>query len=125
MLFTLIASKYALPEMNMIHYQSNVKTENAIREWWQDRFGDVKPKEGMAVGYVDFALREVVRGKGYVICFLPAVTELDSQLVKTPLFTRDGVPVTRNTWMIYRLEKKITPVMNALIKYIEKNYKIS
>ena len=115
----------ALPEMNMIHYQSNVKTENAIREWWQDRFGDVKPKEGMAVGYVDFALQEVVRGKGYVICFLPAVTELDSQLVKTPLFTRDGVPVTRNTWMIYRLEKKITPVMDAFIRYIEKHYKVS
>ncbi len=83
------------------------------------------PGIGMAVGYVDFALREVVRGKGYAICFLPAVTELDSQLVKTPLFTRDGIPVTRNTWMIYRLEKKITPVMDAFIRYIEKHYKVS
>ncbi len=113
-----------LPEMNMIHYQSNVKTENLIRDWWRDRFGDVKPKEGMAVGYVDFALREVVRGKGYAICFLPAVTELDTQLVKTPLFTTDGVPVTRNTWLIYRMEKKISPVMEALIRYIQKNYQI-
>ena len=66
----------------------------------------MRPKEGMAVGYVDFALREVVRGKGYAICFLPPVTELDSKLVKTPLFMKDGNPVSRNTWLIWRMEKR-------------------
>lgn len=114
-----------LPKMNRINYQSNVKTEDLIREWWEDRYGDVRPKEGMAVGYVDFALREVVRGKGYAICFLPPVTELDSKLVKTPLFMKDGNPVSRNTWLIWRMEKKTSPAMESFLRYIRKNCQIS
>jgi len=114
-----------LPKMDRINYQSNVKTEDLIREWWEDRYGDVRPKEGMAVGYVDFALREVVRGKGYAICFLPPVTELDSKLVKTPLFMKDGNPVSRNTWLIWRMEKKISPAMESFLRYIRKNCQIS
>ena len=114
-----------LPKMNRINYQSNAKTEDLIREWWEDRYGDLRPKEGMAVGYVDFALREVVRGKGYAICFLPPVTELDSKLVKTPLFMKDGNPVSRNTWLIWRMEKKISPVMESFLRYIRNNCQIS
>ena len=114
-----------LPKMNRINYQSNVTTEDLIREWWEDRYGDVRPKEGMAVGYVDFALREVVRGKGYAICFLPPVTELDSKLVKTPLFMKDGNPVSRNTWLIWRMEKKTSPAMESFLRYIRKNCQIS
>ena len=114
-----------LPKMNRINYQSNAKTEDLIREWWEDRYGDLRPKEGMAVGYVDFALREVVRGKGYAICFLPPVTELDSKLVKTPLFMKDGNPVSRNTWLIWRMEKKISPAMESFLRYIRKNCQIS
>ena len=114
-----------LPKMDRINYQSNVKTEDLIRAWWEDRYGDVRPKEGMAVGYVDFALREVVRGKGYAICFLPPVTELDAKLVKTPLFMKDGNPVSRNTWLIWRMEKKISPAMESFLRYIRKNCQIS
>ena len=114
-----------LPKMDRINYQSNVKTEDLIRKWWEDRYGDVRPKEGMAVGYVDFALREVVRGKGYAICFLPPVTELDAKLVKTPLFMKDGNPVSRNTWLIWRMEKKISPVMESFLRYIRNNCQIS
>ena len=114
-----------LPKMDRINYQSNVKTEDLIREWWEDRYGDVRPKEGMAVGYVDFALREVVRGKGYAICFLPPVTELDAKLVKTPLFMKDGNPVSRNTWLIWRMEKRISPAMESFLRYIRKNCQIS
>lgn len=114
-----------LPKMNRINYQSNAKTEDLIREWWEDRYGDLRPKEGMAVGYVDFALREVVRGKGYAICFLPPVTELDSKLVKTPLFMKDGNPVSRNTWLIWRMEKKISPAMESFLRYIRNNCQIS
>ena len=114
-----------LPKMNRINYQSNAKTEDLIREWWEDRYGDLRPKEGMAVGYMDFALREVVRGKGYAICFLPPVTELDSKLVKTPLFMKDGNPVSRNTWLIWRMEKKISPVMESFLRYIRNNCQIS
>ena len=114
-----------LPKMNRINYQSNAKTEDLIREWWEDRYGDLRPKEGMAVGYVDFALREVVRGKGYAICFLPPVTELDAKLVKTPLFMKDGNPVSRNTWLIWRMEKKISPAMESFLRYIRKNCQIS
>ena len=114
-----------LPKMNRINYQSNAKTEDLIREWWEDRYGDLRPKEGMAVGYVDFALREVVRGKGYAICFLPPVTELDSKLVKTPLFMKDGNPVSRNPWLIWRMEKKISPAMESFLRYIRKTCQIN
>ena len=102
-----------------------VDKTDLIREWWEDRYGDLRPKEGMAVGYVDFALREVVRGKGYAICFLPPVTELDSKLVKTPLFMKDGNPVSRNTWLIWRMEKKTSPAMESFLRYIRKNCQIS
>ena len=114
-----------LPKMNRINYQSNAKTEDLIREWWEDRYGDLRPKEGMAVGYVDFALREVVRGKGCAICFPPPVTELDAKLVKTPLFMKDGNPVSRNTWLIWRMEKKISPAMESFLRYIRKSCQIS
>ena len=51
--------------------------------------------------------------------------ELDSKLVKTPLFMKDGNPVSRNTWLIWRMEKKISPAMESFLRYIRKNCQIS
>lgn len=112
-----------LPEMSRIMYQTNEWTVQLLDSWWEEWFGKTKYKEGGSAGYVDFALNSIVRDDEYVICFLPKSTQGIQGLNVEPIKTKDGLPVKRNTWFIYRNEKRMNETLEEFIRYIENKSK--
>ncbi len=112
-----------LPQMNRIMYQTSDYTTQMHESWWRDWFGESRYKEGGSAGYVEFALNSIMNDDDYVVCFLPSQTETLPGLVVTPMVMRNGEQVVRNTWFIYRNEKRISRTLEAFIKYVEKKAK--
>ncbi len=113
-----------LPKMDRVAYQTNQKTEEKLGEWWNERFGTEIPESYEDLGYIEFAFRSLIQENKYLLCFLPDnfVNEYDLSL--QPLIMKDGSRVTRKSWFIYRKEKNRRPIVDELIKYVEKNVKI-
>ncbi len=45
-------------------------------------------------------------------------------LTLTPLLGSDGRQIVRDSWFIYKKEKNRRAIVDALIRYVEKNVKI-
>ena len=108
-----------LPEMNRILYQTNEWTEHLLNTWWESWFGKTDYKEGGSAGYVDFALNSILRDDDYVICFLPEEAPEIPGLTVTPIRMKDGTRVLRNTWFIYRNEKRMSRTLEEFVRFIE------
>lgn len=108
-----------LPSMNRVMFQTSKKTTELLDKWWKDWFGDVPWREGSNAGYIEFAIRNIVNDDEYILCFLPEGEEKSLSLSAMPLVMRDGTDVTRQTWFIYRGEKRISRIMEEFINYIE------
>ncbi len=108
-----------LPKLTWIRYQTNQKTIRAMDSWWKERFGDAEPKYGKTEGYVDFAMQGVAKGKGFTLSFLPEGFRNPEGLHLVPLTWDDGSPVIRETWFIYRKEKRRGAMLDTLIRYVK------
>ena len=113
-----------LPSMEQVAYQTNEKTIGRIADWWEEYFGTKLPEPTEDVGYIEFAFRSIAAGNKYLLCFLPDNFINEFHLTLTPLFTKDGKQIMRNSWFIYRKEKNRRAVVDDLIQYVEKNVKI-
>lgn len=113
-----------LPHMDRVAYQTNSKTEEKLTEWWYERFGTELPESYEDLGYIEFAFRSLTQGNKYLLCFLPDNFVNEYDLCLQPLTMKDGSKVSRKSWFIYRKEKNRRPVVDELIKYVEKNVKI-
>ena len=108
-----------LPGMNRITFQTSEMTNQLLDNWWKERFGKAKCKEGNSAGYIEFALSSIMADDDYVLCFLPEdVTEYQG-LTVTPMLSLDGERIRRNTWFIYRNEKRVSRMLEAFIRYME------
>ncbi|MDD3369519.1 MAG: LysR family transcriptional regulator [Lachnospiraceae bacterium] len=112
-----------IPYMPRIMYTTNDRTLESLEEWWQDQFGTKSPA-GMAVGYIDVAWRLIHKGMGYTLCFWPDDFSNEYGLCLTPLIKRDGTPIVRNTWFIYKKSKRRPEVLEHFVRYIEKELKV-
>lgn len=110
-----------LPGMNRIMYQTSQKTSDLLDNWWKDWFGEEKYRESGSAGYVDFALNSIVSEDDYVLCFFPGEEQVPRELTAMPMKMRDGSPVMRNTWFLYRNEKRISYTLEEFIRYIEES----
>mgnify|MGYP004700823957 FL=1 len=113
-----------LPSMERVAYQTNQKTTEKIEEWWKNRFDTVLPEPTEDVGYIEFAFRSIAEGNKYLLCFLPDNFVNEYNLTLTPLLTKDGKQISRNSWFIYKKEKNRRAVVDKLIRYIENDVKI-
>lgn len=113
-----------LPLMERVAYQTNQKTTEKIEEWWKNRFDTVLPEPTEDVGYIEFAFRSIAEGNKYLLCFLPDNFVNEYNLTLTPLLTKDGKQISRNSWFIYKKEKNRRAVVDKLIRYIENDVKI-
>ena len=113
-----------LPHMERVAYQTNVKTEQQIAEWWQEQFGTIIPEASEDVGYIEFAFRNVANGNKYLLCFLPDNFVNEFNLSLQPMLKPDGSRVSRKTWFIYKKEKNRRAIVDELINYVDKNVKI-
>lgn len=109
-----------LPKMNRIMYQTSEKTAGLLDTWWEDWFGEEKYRESGSAGYVDFALNSIMSEDDYALCFFPNEEKAPQDFTVTPMKMRDGSRVMRNTWFLYRSEKRISYVLEEFIRYIEK-----
>ncbi len=113
-----------LPMMERVAYQTNQKTTEKIEEWWKNRFDTELPEPTEDVGYIEFAFRSIAEGNKYLLCFLPDNFVNEYNLTLTPLLTKDGKQISRNSWFIYKKEKNRRAVVDKLIRYIENDVKI-
>lgn len=114
----------ALPSMEQVAYQTNEKTIEKIEAWWMERFGTKLPEPAEDAGYIEFAFRSIAEGNKYLLCFLPDNFVNEFHLTLTPLLAKDGKQITRDSWFIYKKEKKRRAVVDELIQYVEKHVKI-
>lgn len=108
-----------LPQMNRVMFQTSGRTTELLDAWWKDWFGDTACRESVTAGYIDFALNSLMNDNDYLLCFLPKGAEENRGLVLTPLAMRDGTPVERSTWFLYRNEKRISRALEEFISYVE------
>ncbi|MBR1855458.1 MAG: LysR family transcriptional regulator [Oribacterium sp.] len=113
-----------LPRMERIAYQTNIKTEQKISEWWQGQFGTEIPEATEDVGYIEFAYRTIASGDKYLLCFLPDNFINEFNLSLQPMLKPDGTRLSRKTWFIYKKEKNRRAIVDELINYVDKNVKI-
>ena len=113
-----------LPHMERVAYQTNVKTEQKIADWWQEQFGTMIPEASEDVGYIEFAFRNISSGNKYLLCFLPDNFVNEYNLSLQPMLKADGSRVSRKTWFIYKKEKNRRAIVDELIDYVDKNVKI-
>ena len=113
-----------IPHMERVAYQTNVKTEQQIAEWWQEQFSTIIPEASEDVGYIEFAFRNVASGNKYLLCFLPDNFVNEFNLSLQPMLKPDGSRVSRKTWFIYKKEKNRRAIVDELINYVDKNVKI-
>ena len=113
-----------LTSMERVAYQTNEKTTSKITDWWAEHYDVPLPEPSEDVGYIEFAFRSIAEGKKYLLCFLPENFVNEFHLTLTPLLTKDGRKITRDSWFIYKKEKNRRPVVDALIQYVEKNVRI-
>ncbi|MBO6307535.1 MAG: LysR family transcriptional regulator [Oribacterium sp.] len=113
-----------LPRMERIAYQTNIKTEQKISEWWQGQFGTEIPEATEDVGYIEFAYRTIASGDKYLLCFLPDNFINEFNLSLQPMLKPDGTRLSRKTWFIYKKEKNRRAIVDELIAYVDKNVKI-
>lgn len=113
-----------LPEMEFVAYQTNQKTMGEISDWWRKRFGTELPEPSEDAGYIEFAFRSISDGNKYLLCFLPDNFVNEYHLTLTPLCMKDGKPIIRNSWFIYKKEKNRRAAVDELIRYVVKNVKI-
>lgn len=114
----------ALPQMEQVAYQTNQKTLAKIRTWWEGYFGVDMPEPTEDAGYIEFAFRSIAEGGKYLLCFLPDNFVNEFHLTLTPLLDRDGKQIVRDSWFIYKKEKNRRAIVDALIRYVEKNVKL-
>lgn len=73
----------------------------------------------------DSLTRKIIRShmvKGAMVPGEDVFVRVDQTL--TPLLAKDGKQITRDSWFIYKKEKKRRAVVDELIQYVEKHVKI-
>lgn len=107
-----------LKSMERLGYITNPESTTLLTRWWQDTFREA-PGAVPVMGYVDNVWQMVQRGLGYTICFLPDEYTNPYDLSLHPLRYADGAPVWRNTWLLWSKNKRIPPVTEAFVRFIE------
>lgn len=104
--------------MRRLWYSTNEESQKLLRDWWEQRFGeDAAP--GESIGYIDVAWQMVQKGLGYALCFLPGEYTNPYGLCLTPLCDADGTPVSRDTWLLYPKNKRLSEGVERFVAFME------
>lgn len=110
-----------LTSMDRLEYQTNDRTTELIAGWWSDHFGTGIP-DAPRVGYLDVAFQLIDQGENYyTIAFMPGSVKNRQDRVYEPLYYRDGRPLIRNTWFVFRDSRNMPAPIREFIRYIENN----
>ncbi|WP_409305931.1 LysR family transcriptional regulator [Peribacillus sp. SCS-155] len=117
-----IASKSAididdLPNLPRIDFETDHLFKALMDNWWNNHFSK-PPNILMKVDRGDTCREMVTRGIGYAI--MPNLFLQDLPYInQIPLKNRDGIPLTRPTWVFYHENSLVQNVVKAFIDFIK------
>jgi len=109
-----------LPQLPRINYGTDSSLHEMLENWWHEIF-PCPPNITMEVDSMDTCRQMVLHGLGWAILPFIGLKEHDS-LYTQKLHWRDGTPVLRRTWMLYRNSSLELSAVHAFIDYIKKYY---
>ena len=94
--------------------------QNAVENWWNDNFQQAPNILGY-VDSIDTCQEMVLQDLGWSV--LPELgLPTQSKLFKKPLTTKDGLPLLRNTYILYRSAHQDYPPLLAFVSHIKKTF---
>lgn len=105
-----------LPLLPRITYKTDWSLENLIDKWWKETFSK-PPTITMEVDHMETCKEMVLSGLGYAI--IPAIVLADhEELFQIQLKSKQGEPILRRSWMIYRKESLHISFIKAFVDFI-------
>lgn len=97
-----------------ITYFKDDYTQKLLEQWWGEYYFSPLPR-GLVVPNGDICKEMILKGLGYSIFFVPEYMESYPQYC-TPLFHKDGSPLSRPSCLIYHKDSAKEPIINDFIK---------
>ncbi|WP_240419495.1 LysR family transcriptional regulator [Paenibacillus periandrae] len=110
-----------LPNLPRINYKiTDYNLRHIIEKWWHQRF--TKPSLiTMEVDSVETCVELIRNGLGFA--FVPGISLQDQDTLSTiHLYSRDGQPIIRETWMIYRDATLDLSVVKAFVDFMKSRF---
>jgi DNA-binding transcriptional LysR family regulator len=107
-----------LPKLPYIEYGTDIILEKEIRNWWTEHY-DVPPMVNMNINDSDTCRQLVAAGLGFSI--LPSISlskEEYPNLYLQALQHKDGSPLLRSTWIMYRTVASNILIVNKFIEHL-------
>lgn len=100
---------------------TNSSVQNLAEEWWHQLF-NTPPKSLTEVDSIDTCRQMVLHGLGWAI--LPAIglKQYNKSLYIKKLYFKDGTPLVRRTWLMYRNSYLQLPAICAFIEHIKQQF---
>ena len=111
-----------LPHRPQINYGTDSSLRVMLDDWWREIFS-CPPKITMEVDSMDTCRQMVLHGLGWAILPFIGLKQHDS-LYTRELHWRDGTPVLRRTWMLYRNSSLELSAVHAFTDYLKEYYGI-
>lgn len=109
-----------LPEYPRIEYTKGYMTLELQEKWWKERF-NTPMRVDYVVDRAEAALEMARLGLGYGLFSMNYNFTSYPDLNFEPLYFKNGMPMTRNNWMIYDEESMQFPLVRNFVEFI-KNY---
>ncbi|OCS85650.1 LysR family transcriptional regulator [Caryophanon tenue] len=108
-----------VPNMPYISYKTDASLRNLIDKWWYDRY-QIPPNVIMETNRQETCKEMVKHGLGITI--LPKISLINVEgLHRYELILKSGVPVERETWLLYSEQSKELEIVKKFIDFIQKN----
>lgn len=108
-----------LPSLPRISYTTDPLLKQTIDNWWYERYSQ-PPRITMEVDKVETCKEMVANGLGYAIIPSICLKPFD-QLHTVNLTTKDGQPIWRKTWLIYRRTELKFSVINTFVQFLKEH----
>jgi len=111
-----------LPYRPRINYGTDAPLRVMLEDWWREIFS-CPPMVTMEVDSMDTCRQMVLHGLGWAILPFQGLKQHDS-LHTQELYWRDGSPVLRRTWLMYRNSSLELSAVHAFVDYLKEYYGI-
>ena len=105
-----------LPFIPWIQYDIDFTITAPDEDWWRENY-TVLPLTNMKVDKIDTCIQMVLHGLGWTI--LPEIwLKNQPSLYNKPMFWKNGTPITRKTWILYRKEALERSAVKTFINHL-------
>lgn len=110
-----------LPHLPQVNYLKDSYAQKLVGNWWNDYF-DEPAQIGLRANHGDTCRELIIQGAGYGIFLTSDFLKGFDNLYKIPLYYKNGCPLTRSTWTIWKREYEDFPLIQNFISYTDKYF---